>query len=94
MRMDIKGACVVAARNPPMPTRAYALPLEMTVGSRACSAPPATAPMAAPTNRVGVKTPPTAPEPTVAAVLNTLAMSTRASNCPARSPRNISPTVL
>ena len=59
-----------------------------------CNPHPNSAPTAQPMNSVGVKTPPTAPEPTVADVASTFAASTASSHSPTSSPLRIVPTTL
>ncbi len=77
-----------------MPMSAYAAGTETTFGSKSWSAPPNSDPTAQPMNSVGVKTPPTAPDPTVAEVAKTFATRTAASHKPSNSPCKIAPMTL
>ena len=67
-----------------MPTTANAPAPDVIWGNANRRVEPVRAPTAAPMKSVGVKTPPTAPEPTVDAVLATLASSTANNSQPTR----------
>ncbi len=81
MMMAMTGAPVAAARNAPIPTKPNVPGCSPQSGSSAWQASPNKNPIAAPVNKVGVKTPPTAPEPKVAPVANNLHTNTIASAC-------------
>lgn len=76
--MNISGAWVQAARKAPMPMTT-ATGTGTRPGHSCCSRPPNSAPSTAPTNSVGVKMPPTAPEPVVAETASTFQNSTASS---------------
>src|SRR5690625_3134272 len=70
--MAIKGAPVAAPKNAPMPTKVNKVVAPLSSGQISVINKANKWPKAAPTNSVGVNTPPTAPEPTVRAVAITL----------------------
>lgn len=77
-----------------MPTIAYAYHADTCAGSSACSAMPNSEPTTAPTKSVGVKIPPIAPEPAVAAVAISLRTSTATSACQVHGACRIALTTL
>ena len=74
------GERVVADSMLPMPTTAKAAIGRSSPAPNCCSDRANVAPNPAPRNSVGVNTPPTAPEPTVASVATSFATTSPASN--------------
>ena len=74
------GERVVADSMLPMPTTAKAAIGRSSPAPSCCSDRANVAPSPAPRNSVGVNTPPTAPEPTVASVATSFATTSPASN--------------
>ena len=76
------GAWVVAARNAAMPVRPIIIAISSFPGSHSPLTLANSMPIARPTNSVGVKTPPGAPEPLLASTASSLHRKTPASSTP------------
>ena len=76
--MASNGERVVADNMLPIPTTAKAATGKSSPAPNCCSTSANVAPMPAPRNKVGVNTPPTAPEPTVTSVATSLASTSPA----------------
>ncbi len=82
IRVDMIGAWVVAARNAAMPVRPIMMAISSLPGSHSLLKQANSMPIARPTNSVGVKTPPGAPEPLLASTASSLQINMPTSSAP------------